>query len=535
VRLEQRCGVVRIHLDPRAAHVDERVRARGVVAEAGRELERSPSPAARLLAVVGQHRQLRDPAAGPGELDRLAQWLQDRDRLDGLGPGRAAVAGEPVEARELAGAPAQRRMVAELAVDVDRIRDRLEGLVDAADDVGGGGELFEQIRLLDGRQLVDEVAGPPVVPVRLAVRLERRGSARGDQRVLTDHFVGPGRLRVVHDVRRVGVRGQERAEDIRVKPPSRGGRDGSAHGVPGELVAEANVPFVQLEQLPALGLLGRRGPAGHHGVEDRGAHAVRHHRHELHQAPRVLVQPRDAGQDRVRDGWRGLGGVARREQLGHVERVAAGRRVDLVRVLTRERGDGVAGQGKQLDQGRVLRPDRAERRVERMTGRGLARAVRRHEQGGQGADAPAQHGQRVERGVVGPVHVLEHQHRRPRRSLELLDQQVVDLVRRRAGRQRVREAGRDAAREIAERPQRARDRQVVAGARENARAAVEIVQEAPHQGGLPDPGLAADADGPPFARCGRCVCLGERLQRGLTLKKLHADSRHVGTYGVKHR
>ena len=535
VGLEQRAGLVRVHLDPRARHVHDRVRARGVVAQPGGQLERAPPPAQRLLAVVGEHRQLRDPAARPGQLDRLAERIEDRDGLDRLVACRAALAGEPVEARQHAGAAAECGLVAELPVNRYRALDRLEGVVEPADEIRGRGELLEQVRLLHGREPVDEVGGPPVVGVRLSVRLEGGGPARRDQRVLTHDLVLPGGLGVMDDLGRVCARGQQRAEHVRVEPPARRGRYRRQDGVAGQLVPEAQVPVVELEQLAPLRLLGRRRPPGHDRVERRRAHAIRHDRDQLHEPARGVVQPRRARQHGVRDRRRQLGRVPRREQLGHVERVAARDVVDGVRVVARERGHRVPRQGEELDQLGVVRPDGADRRVERVARGSLARAVGRHEQRGQGADAPAEHGERVERRVVGPVHVLEHQDGGSRRPLELLDQEVLDLVRRRAGGERLPEAGRDAAREVAERAQRTRDRQVVAGAEQDAGAVLEIVQKPPHQRRLADPRLAADPDGPPSAGRSCSVRLGKRLQRGLTLEQLHANSRHVGTYVFKHR
>ena len=102
-----------------------------------------------------------------------------------------------------------------------------------------------------GREHVDEVRGPPVVGVRLPVRLEGGGPARGDQRVLTHDLVLPGGLGVMDDLGRVSARGQQRAEHVRVKPPARRGRYRRQDGVAGQLVPEAQVPVVELERAGA--------------------------------------------------------------------------------------------------------------------------------------------------------------------------------------------------------------------------------------------------------------------------------------------
>ncbi len=74
--------------------------------------------------------------------------------------------------------------------------------------------------------------------------------------------------------------------------------------VPRELVAEVNVRGVDLEQLPALRLLRRGRPAGHHRVEHGCGHAARHDRHQLHEAPPGVVEPGRAPRDRARHGRR---------------------------------------------------------------------------------------------------------------------------------------------------------------------------------------------------------------------------------------
>ena len=109
-------------------------------------------------------------------------------------------------------------------------------------------------------------------------------------------------------------------------------------------------------------------------------HAVRHDRDELDQAPRVVVEPRRAPQHRVRDRGRQLGGGPGGQQLGDVERVAAGRGVHLVRVVAGERGDRALRQRRELEEHRVVGPDRAEGGVQRMARRRLAAAEREHEQ-----------------------------------------------------------------------------------------------------------------------------------------------------------
>jgi hypothetical protein len=92
------------------------------------EIERPRPPGQRLLAVFREHRELRHAAVGAGELDRLAERLEDLDRPARLGPRRLAVAGEPVQPRLDAGAPADGRRIPEFLVQDDRAFDRGEGV-----------------------------------------------------------------------------------------------------------------------------------------------------------------------------------------------------------------------------------------------------------------------------------------------------------------------------------------------------------------------------------------------------------------------
>ena len=249
--------------------------------------------------------------------------------------------------------------------------------------------------------------------------------------------------------------------------------------------------------------------------------AVRHDRDQLDQPPLLVGEPRGATPDGVRDRARQLLGRARGEQLGDVERVAAGRGVDVVGSVARERRDRALGQRLELQHDDGGGGDRC---VHGMPGRRLAVPEGEHEQHGQRADPPCEHGDHVERRLVGPVHVLEHEHRRLRRQRELGEQQAVDLVRRRAGGQRLLERRRQRAGEVVDRSERPRDREVVAGADQHPRVVVEIGEEARHERRLADPGLAGDDDDPAVAPRRRVARLRERRQRPFPLEELHGST-----------
>ena len=117
-------------------------------------------------------------------------------------------------------------------------------------------------------------------------------------------------------------------------------------------------------------------------------------------------------------------------------------------------------------------------------------SVGEDEQRRQRVDPAPEHGDRIEGRVVGPVHVLEHEDSRSRRSLELRQQQRVDVVRWRAGGECLLERRRDGSNEVSKRAERPGDREVVTGADEDSRRVVQIAHEARDQGGLADPRLA---------------------------------------------
>ncbi len=74
----------------------------------------------------------------------------------------------------------------------------------------------------------------------------------------------------------------------------------------------------------------------------------------------------------------------------------------------------------------------------------------------------------------------------------------MDVMGRAVGGEDLLEVGGDAAGEVADRPRRPGDREVVAGARQHARVAVEIAQEAADERRLADAGLAGEPSQAPI-------------------------------------
>ena len=120
------------------------------------------------------------------------------------------------------------------------------------------------------------------------------------------------------------------------------------------------------------------------------------------------------------------------------------------------------------------------------------------------------------------MHVLEEEHGGPGRERELVEQEAVDLVRRRVGGERPLQLLGHAAGEVVDRAERPRDREVVAGADEHPRALLEARDETRHEGGLADPGLADHDDDAAVAPRRRLTRLREPGQCGLTFEELHS-------------
>ena len=111
-------------------------------------------------------------------------------------------------------------------------------------------------------------------------------------------------------------------------------------------------------------------------------------------------------------------------------------------------------------------------------------------------DAATEKPQHVERRVVSPMHVLEHQDRR-RTRLQLSHQRRGDLERPRARLDELLELAAGGRGDVDERPERPRREQSVARAPEEPGAGRRVVAEAPQQRGLADAGLPADEHQPP--------------------------------------
>ena len=196
----------------------------------------------RRLGVLREHRELGDDAVGARELDRRAERLEDRDRLERRRARGVAVAGEPVEARQRRGCSG-RRPRRRRARGRSRSRARSRRTRRRAGrrrrPRSPAPRAPSPARRAGSRSTKCERA--PVVGVRLAVRLERRRPPRGDERVLGDDVLGARGLGVVDDVAGSAFAASSACEDLGVQPPPRRDREARPDRVPRQLVAEADV------------------------------------------------------------------------------------------------------------------------------------------------------------------------------------------------------------------------------------------------------------------------------------------------------
>ena len=288
----------------------KRVRARALVAEPDRELERPLAPLERLLGVLGEHRELgerrcrrgrarptrraargsrspRAPSTRAASPSPANQWNRDRTRVQ-----RPTAASSP-----------------RLPEDRDRALDRREGVLEPADEVGGVRQLLEHGRLL----------GQPGAGRRSPRRAGSGSTPRG-----STPAPPPAARR--------------RARTRRRRPPRRRLRRGATMSA-GSASAASRAARISAwrRRRAAIGTLdliafrasscrkrtyrgstssscrrsGSSAAAAQPGITASSTEvrdAVRHDRDELHQAPRVVVEPRRSPQDGVRDRGRQLVG-----------------------------------------------------------------------------------------------------------------------------------------------------------------------------------------------------------------------------------
>ena len=198
----------------------------------------------------------------------------------------------------------------------------------------------------------------------------------------------------------------------------------------------------------------------------------------------------------------------RREHLGHEERVPRGQPVKLVgicEVRIGEYADSVARQRPHPDAAdSVNRGQASEDDAKRVGPAKLVVAIRRDDQRIEPLDPAGEEPNDVERALVGPVDVFQHDDR-GRRPGELLDERVRKAVRVRTAANEVVERSADRPRDVDERSQRPRHEERVARSREHRRALRHLRAETPQESALADARLACDE----HETSGPCAYLGE--------------------------
>jgi len=288
------------------------------------------------------------------------------------------------------------------------------------------------------------------------------------------------------------LRAGERRDDADVQgtPVQRG--QALLDGPAGQFVAEREPVGADLQHTLLLGLGQDVEPlaeqlTGQPELDGRG-----HDGQLLDGGAARRIEPADPGQHRVRHGGR-HGDPRRGQGLGDVERVPAGQgvqRCGVVAAARGETGDGGRRQGGQGEPVHGRRGERAEDPAQGMRGRHLLVAEGQHQHRGQVGEAAGDVPEHVERGVVGPVQVFDDQHGGAPRG-ELGDGRTGDRVRLVAGDRRGECAGGTGG-GFAQRPERSRAQQVVAGAGEDAHAVAQRRSQGSNDAGLADAGLAGD-------------------------------------------
>ena len=239
-------------------------------------------------------------------------------------------------------------------------------------------------------------------------------------------------------------------------------------------------------------------------LEQRQVDGPGHDRGGVEHLPRRRAQRLDAGEHGVAD-RRGQLDAARGERLGHEERVPGRPAVQLGGVDAVRRGelrDGLDRQRREPQPvGRVAARELAERDPQRVGAVELVVAVAGDEQRRDGRDAAAEQAQHVERRLVGPVHVLEHDDRRLAAG-QLAQQRRGDRVGGGAVGDGLRELAAGDRGDVGQRSERGQREERVAVAPEDPRRLRPALAEAAQEHGLADAGLARH-EHEPAARAAR--------------------------------
>ena len=283
-----------------------------------------------------------------------------------------------------------------------------------------------------------------------------------------------------------------------------------------------------LQHPPLLRLHQWTGPA-QQGVHQLRFHLTGDHRQLLEGRLGSRAEPAHPGEHRVRDGRRDVG-LRRCQRLRDEEGIARGGREERrpvdraarAEAFHRRRGQSVH---RQTVHGRA--GERAQHPHQRVAALDLIVAVGEDHQSAQPVEPPRQEAQHVQRCVVGPVHVLDHED--GGRALGQLPRDCrVDRVPVPGAQRHGKRAGAVGG-SVAERAEGPRCAQVVAGTDQESGVPLHLVQEGTDEAGLADAGFAVDERSRPVTktcRAHRGKQLGT-LALPLQQERLRALTRHA--------
>ena len=224
---------------------------------------------------------------------------------------------------------------------------------------------------------------------------------------------------------------------------------------------------------------------------------------------------------------------SRHEHLRDVERIARSDTVELVGIDTVGLGELCDGFWRERQQVQALDgwPGHlAEHDSERMRRTDGFPAVADDEQDGHGLDTASDQPEYVECRLVGPMHVLEHENRRPV-PRDVPHERSGDLVRNRIALQELAQLGAGLVCDVDDGSERSRREQRIARTFEDPGEAVDARAERTHEGGLSDAGLTRD-EHEPSGSCSRLrECALQRGERFLSLEQGDDGIAHVGGRG----
>ena len=270
------------------------------------------------------------------------------------------------------------------------------------------------------------------------------------------------------------------------------------HRKPGELVAEGHSFGMRGEHARGEALLHAAHAARTQALEQPELRGRGNDRGCLDKTPSGRAQPCDAREHRVLHRRR-HGLCSARQNLGHEERIARCLAIQLGRVHTKWLGQM---------RNRVFRkrrqPDPADRPRRRQVTEHCSQGVlavqlivaeRPDDEHADRLDAAGEDAQHVERCRVGPVQVLDHDHKR-RAFSQVAHQRRGKLVRFCAFSCQGLQLATGDLGHVQERSQRPRRRKRVARSQEHLRGRGECGSKAPDQHGLADPRLSRHEDEP---------------------------------------